>query len=246
MPTPAVTLKLKKFRRRFGIAAPKVAVRTHLAWQWYVAALVGGIAIVATIVWSLAQYGETASLRRESERLNKLLLAADDELLRLRSATGTEQNAVQMERTAQEQLIARLKVLEGENAALKEDIALFERLVPPADGNASVVRVERLRVTQEPEPGHYRYRLLVGFQASKQIPDFKGRLQLLVVFVLGGKDQQMPLPGGKDLAADYQLDVRHFLRKEGGFVIPAGARLKSVEVRVFQGDTLRAKRLAQL
>ena len=28
------TLRLKRLRRRFGIAAPRVAVRTHVPWYW--------------------------------------------------------------------------------------------------------------------------------------------------------------------------------------------------------------------
>ena len=39
MPPPAPTLKIRRFRRRFGIAAPKVVVRTHIPWPWYGAAL---------------------------------------------------------------------------------------------------------------------------------------------------------------------------------------------------------------
>ena len=38
MPTPAVALKLKQFRRRFGITASRVVVRSHLPWQWFMLA----------------------------------------------------------------------------------------------------------------------------------------------------------------------------------------------------------------
>ena len=245
MATPAVTLKLKKFRRRFGITAPRVAVRPHLPWQWYVAAIAGGIALVASIVWSVAQQGEAASVQRELEQVRLRLLAADDELLRFRSASGTGENAVQMERTAQQQLLSRIKSLENENAGLKEEIALFERLVPPGDGGEAVVRVERLRLAKENQPGQYRYRLLLGFQPSKQNKEFKGRLQLRILYSSVGKDLQMILPAAKDSTPEYLLETRHFLRKEGMIVLPADARLKSVEALVFQGDTLKAKAAAQ-
>ena len=129
MRTPAVTLKLKRFRRRFGISAPRVAVRPHVPWQWQVTAVIGGVALVAAIVWSVAQRGEMAGAKREMEEIRGQLAVAEDELSRLRFSSGTEQNAVQMERSAQQQLVARLKVLEAENVGLKEEIALFERLV---------------------------------------------------------------------------------------------------------------------
>lgn len=246
MATPAVTLKLKKFRRRFGIAAPRVAVRPHVPWQWYVAAILGGGVLVAAIAWSVAQQGEASSLTKELDLTRGQLLAAQDELLRLRSTSGTEENAVQMERSAQQQLLGRIKILENENAGLREEISLFERLVPPADGNESVVRIERLRVVKESQSGQYRYRLLLGFQPSKQIREFRGRLQIRITLALAGKDQQVVLPGPKDAASEYLIEIRHFLRKDGVLSLPPEAKLKSIDALVFQGDTLKAKASAQL
>ena len=246
MPNPAVSLKLKNFRRRFSIAAPRVAVRPHLGWQWYAVGILAGVVVVAMLVWSVAQRGETAGLRRELGETQRQLLVAEEELLRMRSASSTEQNIVQMERSAQQQLVSRLKVLESENAWLKEEVALFERLVPSADGDESTVRVERLRVVQEGGGGQYRYRILLGFQRGKQNKDFRGRLQLRIVYILGGREQVLVLPNENRALADFGVEIRHFLRKEGGFAIPAGAQLKGVEAFVWQGDTLKAKGSAQL
>lgn len=129
MPTPAVTLKLKRFRRRFGIAAPRVTVRSHIGWQWYAAALAVLVALIATVAWSFAQHGEAAELAEELRELRSQLADKNEELARLRAGAATEQNAVQMERSTQQQLISRIKVLERENAGLKEDVSLFERLL---------------------------------------------------------------------------------------------------------------------
>ncbi len=198
------------------------------------------------MVWSVAQYGETAQLKAELASVREQLQAAREETVRLRSVSGTEQNAVEMERTAQRQLVSRLKALEAENVGLKEENALFERLVPPAAGNEAVVRVERLRVARESEGGQYRYRILLAFQASKQLRDFRGRLQFKAVISQEGRDQQLTFPAPTEAAGDYQVEIHHFLRKDGILTIPRGARLKSVEAYVFQGDTLKAKGLAQL
>lgn len=129
MRAPAVSLKLKRFRRRFGIAAPRVTVRTHIGWQWYAAGAASIIAVVGVMAWSLAQHGESAELAREIHELRRELAERNEELGRLRVGAATEQNAVQMERSAQQQLVSRIKALERENAALKEDVSLFERLV---------------------------------------------------------------------------------------------------------------------
>lgn len=246
MPTPAVTLKLRRFRRRFGITAPRVAVRTHIPWQWYAAGMLALTLAITAIAWSIAQRGEKAQLQQEIGRLEDRLKLAAQELQELRAAVGTEQSGVQMERSAKQQLHSRVKLLEGENASLKEDIAFFERLVPPAGGAEAAVRIERLRVVAEAEPERYRYRLLVGFVANKQVKDFKGRLQLAISYSLAGRDQLMTLPGGHESPPEYGIEVRHFLRKEGVFALPAGAKLRGVEARILQSDTLKAKRSAQL
>ena len=168
----------------------------------------------------------------------------EEQLLKIRAGAGTERSSVQMERSAQLSLMNRLKALESENGALKEDILLFERLVPPS-GEKGAVRLESFAVF--PDDGRrFRYRLVLAFHPGKQISEFRGRLQFMVVFLQDGKRQELVMPTQRDSSHEYQVEIRHFLRKEGGFELPSGARLESVEVRLFQGDTLKAKRLAQL
>lgn len=243
MAYPAVTLKIKRFRQRFGITAPRVAVRTHFGWHWYAGAVVLIVVTVAAIVWWLAQRDEVVFMEGQMSTMSQRMAEMESELALLRSQAGTEQSAVRVERTTQQQLLTRLKALEQENAALKEDIALFEHLVP-ADGLESSVRIERLSVASASEPGRYRFRLLVGFQPSKQEREFRGRLQLSVVATQGGKEIQLELPANKEMDSEYLLEVRHFLRKEGGFVLPAGAKIKSLEARLLQGGAVKARQLA--
>lgn len=244
MPTPAVTLRIKKFRRRFGITAPRVVVRTHLSWPWYAAGLALVLLLAMAIIWLIVQRGEAGRTERELDSLRIQVHDLDEELLKLRSSAGTEQSAVQMERSAQQQLTNRIRVLEIENIALKEDMRLFERLIPAA-GNEAVIRLEGFSVLPDGQQ-RYRYRALLAFQSGKQAPEFRGRLQILVVFSIAGKRQEMLLPVKREDAGAFQIEVRNFLRKEGGFEIPAGAKLESVEARVLQGDTLKIKRMARL
>lgn len=244
MPAPAVTLKLRRFRRHFGIAAPRVAVRRHFGWHWYVVGLGFLAVVVAVIVWSLAQQGEAAQLNLEIEALRRRMTDMDAEMATLRANAGTAQSSVQMERAAQERLLGRIKSLELENAALKEDLSIFERLVP-ADGDQLALRIERFLVVPGLAPGSYRYRLLIGYQPSKQVREFRGRLQLQVLYVVGGKEQQLVVPARNARESESLVEVKNFLRKEGEFHLPQGARLKTVEAAIFQGDTLKAKRLAQ-
>ncbi|MGE5386452.1 MAG: DUF6776 family protein [Betaproteobacteria bacterium] len=243
MANPAVTLRIKRFRQRFGITAPRVSVRTHFGWHWYIAGVALIVVAVAAVVWWLAQREEVVHMEGQMSAMSQRMTEMESELTLLRSQAGTEQSAVRVERTAQQQLLARFKALEQENASLKEDIALFERLVP-ADGLESSIRIERLGVVSGAEPGRFRYRLLVGFQPSKQEKEFRGRLQLTVLATQGGKEIQLNLPSNQEADGEYLVEVRHFLRKEGGFALPAGAKIKSLEARLMQGGVLKAKQLA--
>ncbi len=244
MPTPAVALKIRRFRRRFGITAPRVVVRTHLPWQWYAGGAVLILLLFFVIIWLFSQRGDAGGMERELDALRAQVRDLDGELLRLRSTAGTEQSAVQMERSTQQQLTSRVKALELENIALKEDMRLFERLLPLA-GNETAIRLESFRVVPDGTQ-RYRYRALLAFQSAKQAPEFRGRLQILVVFSVGGKRQEMLLPLKREDAEEFQVVVRNFLRKEGAFEIPAGAKLESVEAKILQGDTLKTRRMAQL
>ena len=135
-------------------------------------------------------------------------------------------------------------MLELEDLALKEDMRLLERLMF-ATGNETAIRLESFRVVPDGQQ-RYHYRALLAFQSGKQAPEFRGQLQMLVVFSVVGKRQEMLLPVKREDAGEFQVEVRNFLRKEGAFEIPAGAKLESVEARVLQGHDQRLARLGDL
>ena len=242
MPFSVGSLKFRLRRRTFGVSVHRVVVRRHLPWYWYVLGATAALFLVFALLSATQQRGgdgqqELNSLRRQVRQL-------DDELLGLRSTAGTEKNAVQMERSTTQQLSNRIKVLESENAALKEDLLLFERLLQAAGGDASV-RIEGLKVLPD-GPRQFRYRILLAYQSGKRPQEFRGRLQLVIVFSLEGKSKELIISEGREGASGIDVEVRGFLRKEGRFELPVGAALQSVEARVFQGDTLKTKRHEQL
>ncbi|MBS1143509.1 MAG: hypothetical protein H6R14_915 [Proteobacteria bacterium] len=244
MKTPTVTLKLRRFRRRFGITAPKVVVKSHLPWQWFAVPVILLVLLVGVVSSLIAQRNEAGELEHEVGELREQLRAQREELNVLRSAVGTGQNAVSIERASQQQLVSKINGLEAQNARLKEDILLFERLIPVA-GDVASLRVENFRVSAE-RRGMFRYRLLLAFQPDKQNAEFRGRLQLTINYTFSGKEFKVLLPDKKEVSADYHLEIKHFLRREGVFELPEGAMLQSAEAAILQGDTLKAKRLAEL
>ena len=112
--------------------APRVVVRTHVSWHCYAA---GGalVALVVLMIVGLAlQHGNAGAMETELMSLRLQVRSLDEELSRYRSTAGTEQNAVQMERSTPQRLLARVWAPELENAVLKEDMLLLERLIPAA------------------------------------------------------------------------------------------------------------------
>lgn len=242
MSFPAGSLKFRLRRRTPGVSGHRVVVRRHLPWYWYVLGVALAFFLVIELFSATQQRGGEG--QQELESLRRKVRQLDDELLSLRSIAGTERSAVQMERSTAQQLINQVKVLESENAALKEDLLLFERLLQSTGGEASV-RVEGVKVLPD-GPRRFRYRILLAYQPGRRAPVFHGQLQLAVAFLAEGKSKELMVPAGKQGAGGLDVEVRGFLRKEGWFELPLGASLQSVEARVFQGDTLKTKRHEQL
>jgi len=229
MPTPAVSLRLKRFRSRFGIAAPRVVVRTAVPPQWLVLGGVSLLLLLLFVFWLLysGRLGESERLAELNERLN----SQQAELVALRSTAGTGQSAVSMERAAQRQLVTRIVELEAENAALKEDMLIFERLIPAA-GQESSARIESLRVKPD-AGGRYRYRLLFAYQPARRGGSFRGKYDVVAVFKdADGVERRQPATG--------EVEIRHFLRREGWFELPEGAVLLSVDASLLQNGKVVA------
>lgn len=236
MHTPAVSLRLKRFRRRFGISAPRVVVRSELPRQW----LVGFGVLLVAIGFAAAWFIQSASIGGgQLAELKNQLQVQQSELDLLRSSVGTGQNAVSIERAAQQQLLARIQSLEAENSALKEDMLIFERLIPVI-GQEARVRIESFRISSN-AGGGYRYRLLLAYQSVQRGAGFRGRYEVAVTYKIpGAQSRQIVLPEGQGGV----VEVRHFLRREGMIELPSGAALVSAEVRLLQDGKLVAKEAA--
>ena len=168
MATSAASVKLRRLRQRFGISAPKLAIRTHVAWYWRALAMIAILSVsLALGAWiydagmRIAGFHSNESVR-EIQALRDHVMELDSELTKLRSLAGSGESSLQIERTTQKQLSRQAKALELENAALKEDLAFFEGLMPASDsGDELGVRIDHLRIDLGSAVGEYRYRMLV-------------------------------------------------------------------------------------
>lgn len=125
-----LALILRRLRGRFGIFAPRVAVRTHVPWRlraFSIVIIVGLLVLLAVWVFDFGRQiagfdqGEISALQSSNAALV-------EEVARLRGLLAASENDLQIEKAAQKLLTERQNALVEENARLKEELALLERL----------------------------------------------------------------------------------------------------------------------
>lgn len=231
-------MALKELRRRFGIAAPRVAVRPQVPWYWRTLSILLLVAVLGFVAWKLFETGRqvagfsAAETAGELERLRALSERLTRENEALRSRTARAEGELQVERAAREDLARQVKGLIQENAQLKEDLAFFESLTSGA-GPGRRLAVHRFVLERDIVPDEYRYSLLL-VQPPGQGKPFRGRLQFAVRVVQSGRHAVIPLPGpDAPNPAAFNVSFRVFQRVEGRFKVPPGTAVESLQVQVY-------------
>lgn len=233
---------LKNLVRRFGIDAPRLAVRPHMPWYWRWCGVVAGGVLVAGVAWFTYDFGlEYAGFRQgEATRLrgqlDEIVRQQQMELAELNAKTATAERQLQIERATYGDLARQVKSLAQENATLKEDLAFFQSLTA-ATGKEGAVSVNRFRLMPETVPGEYRYQLLL-VQTGERAKEFNGRLQFVLNLQQDGRKVVLMLPQDPKAASrEYQVSFKLFQRVEGMFRIAPNAVVKGLQVRVFEGNS---------
>jgi len=252
VPGSGLTVKLRRLRGRFGISAPRVAVRTHLPWYWRALSVIVLAAISLALAGWIYDAGrrfagfeqnvsaqEIASMRGRVAQMEAELGAA------LKVANGTE-SRLRIESTTQEMLSSQIRALEEENTRLKADLAMFENLAGGVAGESGLA-ISRLQVTPLGELGDYRYRLLLAQTGDKKDKEFKGLLQLSATVQRAGQAVMMQFPAAGDAStAQYQVNFRYFRRLEGTFNVGRDAQVRRVEARLLQDGAVKASQSVTL
>lgn len=236
---------IKKLRQRFGISAPKVAVRTHVPWylRWLLLAVL--LAFSAALAAWMYDAGrrfagfDQSEVREELLGMRRELEATRGELERLRAIANAAESKISIERSAQAQLAKQIRTLEQDNARLREDLAIFESMLSTDAKGAQALSIQRFKVEADGLPGEYRYRilLLTGNRTTGR-GDFQGRVELVVAVQQEGRDAMITLPqrGDADNPA-FKLSFKHFHRVEGTFRVDPKARVNTVQVRIFESGS---------
>ena len=228
---------LRSLRRRFGISAPKMTVRTHVAWYWRWM----GMVLLASVSLALALWiydagrrfagFDRSEIEEEVKTLRASALRLEAETTQLRSVADASESRLKIEQSAQAQLATQDKTLEEENRRIKEDLAFFENLGPATNK----LSINRFTVQKDVLPGEYRYRLLVLLGGAGRDRQFQGGLQLLVNTQSPGRDGMIVLPDpSQPENPAFRLNFKYFQRVEGAFRVPEKTKIRSVQVRIME------------
>jgi len=230
-----------KVRKRFGIAAPRVAVHSPIPWylRWVGVALLFALSAAAA-VWiydagrRFAGFDQS-EVQSELNTTKRDLAAAQEELERLRAVANAAERRLAIERAAQQKLAQQIRTLEQDNARVKEELATFESMLSSEMRSGSVLTIYRFKVEADVLPGEYRYHLLLVTPRARREREFNGRLELVVNMVEGGQSAMMSFPEPGDASAsEFRLAFKYFRRVEGSFRVNPKARVENVQVRVYE------------
>ena len=237
-----------KLRQRFGIAAPKVSVRTHIPWylRWLgIAVLLAFSAVLAAWMYDAGRRisgFDRSEVEQELTAARSELGKVRDELERLRVIANAADSKVSIERTAQRKLAQQVRALEQDNARLREELAIFESMLSSETASAAPLSVLRFKVEPDLLPGEFRYRVLLLASGPRRGREFLGRIELVVSLTEGGRSAMITVPGhGQSDSATFRLAFKHFQRVDGTFRVNPKASVVSVQVRVYEAGTAEPK-----
>lgn len=242
-------MRFRLLRRRLTISAPRMSVRSALPWpfRWAMVAVVLGLC-AAIGLWAF-EFGkdiagldhgareEVARLQAEVSTLKAEMERAVEARDKAQSIANTAGTLVTAEKAAHEKLAQQVKQLEDENRVLRDDLGFFEKLIPA--GATEGLSIRGLQADAQ-GASSLKWQVLV-IQASRNSPEFSGRLELTFSGTINGKPWTGALPGGA-----LALKVRQYGRLEGTFEVPAQVVVKGLTARVLDGNTVRASQSIKL
>ncbi|MFN0163604.1 MAG: DUF6776 family protein [Burkholderiales bacterium] len=246
------TFRLFRFlRRRLTIAAPRMAVRTHIPWYWrglfWIVVLSVSLAGATWVYDAGRRFAgfDSGEMRDELGDLRQRAARLAEENNTLRAENNASGSRLAIEQTTQRDLAAQVIALETENTRLKEDISLFEGLMS-TERREGTMTINGVRVVVE--GGLLKFRMLLSrgartgsIMGGNQEPEFAGRIEFQIDQDSSPGGAMIRLPSAEDTGADVvKVRFRYFQRVEGALALPAGLKPQKLVVRLLEGERVRA------
>lgn len=230
---------LRRFKRKFSISAPRLAVRPHVPWYVRWAIIVPFVLLAAAlVVWAYDSGLQMAGFHREQaeSELSRLRQQVSDlrrENAKLNNQVVDDERQMQMERATNQEMAKQLRALNDEKAHLNEDLAFYQDLTQ-SGGRAEKLSINRLQVEHDTLPGEYHCSMLL-VDSGQRVREFRGNLQLVANVLHNGERSVLVFPEEKSPdAASYQLKFKYYQRVERSFQLPPDTSLESLQVRVYE------------
>jgi hypothetical protein len=219
-----------------GIAATRLRVSPHIGWYRRVGDFAVLLAVALVLAFLMYDAGrryagfDSTQMAGELTSLRQRVADLEAEALQLRTA----ESRMQIEKAAHTELAKQLKIVEVENARLREELGFFDKLSTRSATDEKIA-ISRFQVDRDVLPGEYRYRVLMTQHGGAKEREFHGRLQFVVNMQLAGRDLMLVIPEETgESAAAYRLDFKRLHRAEGSFKVDPAATVRSVQVRVIE------------
>lgn len=233
----------RRVRQQFGIAAPRMAVRTRLPWWGRGTLVLTLLALVAGMWWWGFDFGQIfGGFNRKEVEARLATLEADVERYRteatkLRSRNATLESELAMSQGAQEALTRQVTEISGESAQVKEELAFLQKLVSDSSKGEGVT-IQRMAMEPDGDD-RWRYSLIV-VRGGNPKDEFVGRVVLRATLAgdapgMDAATHTIELPTDTpETASALKLKFKYYQRVEGQFRVPNGARVVSLVARAYE------------
>lgn len=236
-------MRFRLLRRRLTVSAPRMAVRSALPWpfRWILVAVVLGFS-AAIALWAFEFGKDIAGLDRDDKlelvKLREETVKLREERDKAQSVANTADSQLVTEKATQDALNAQVKKLEVENQSLRDDLGFFQTLMPLAN-SSDTLTVRGLQAEVQAN-AQLKWQVLL-VQASKNAPEFNGKLEINLTGTENGKPWTAAMPNGP-----LTVQLRQYRRLEGLIALPPQTVVKTVTVRVMDGNATRASQTIKI
>ncbi len=194
----------------------------------------------AAVAYGISYIQLNQSIQQLSNQV--LQLNATQQALSEKLAEATKNNdylsaEMAVEKSTNQLLLADLKSEQQKSFDMRQQLAIYEKIVKPEQAVSTLI-LDSFSVSSGSAAGSYKYSVLV-IEQDKKKKSVKGQIELVAVGKKKSKKMRvdlLKLAGVKPKARSYTL--KHFKSFEGEFVLPAGFKPDTVELKI---TTPRAK-----